>query len=239
MSLRRSAALLLPLLALSVVAACGGAQSPAGNLFKNPGLEEGESPWFSLSTEAWGARFQVSQAAAHGGTASALLEMRAEQATEGAKVFGVVQEVSPRRFPELVSGFYRVENWSRGTPKQYLQFVVIAIGDTNLPGGYPNHQIRFLLAGIDEPPFQISNAKFVFVNKEEPVTGRWVYFERNIKKDFEELWGAAPENFEKLRLLFEVRYDDKAAGSGNVKADVYYDDLYMGPASGNPNRPQG
>lgn len=38
---------------------------------------------------------------------------------------------------------------------------------------------------------------------------------------------------------FEVRHDDKAAGSGEVKADVFYDDLYVGPAAANPNRPEG
>jgi len=39
-------------------------------------------------------------------------------------------------------------------------------------------------------------------------------------------------------FFFEVRHDDKAAGSGEVKADVFYDDLYVGPAAANPNRPE-
>lgn len=47
-----------------------------------------------------------------------------------------------------------------------------------------------------------------------------------------------PEAFPKIHILFELRYDAKAAGSGEVKADVFHDDLYVGPAAANPNRPQ-
>jgi hypothetical protein len=76
------------------------------------------------------------------------------------------------------------------------------------------------------------------VGTEEPESGRWVYFERNVRQDFEELWGSAPEGFSYIRILFEVRYDDKPRGSDEVKADVFYDDLYVGPAGANPNRPE-
>jgi hypothetical protein len=206
------------------------------NLFHNPGFESGREPWCSLhATEV--PPFEVSQDFAHSGTSSAYLEMRVPAEEIGhAKVFYLVQEVTPQEFPELISGYYRVENWVKGTPKQYLQFVVIAFGDTNLTPVYTNHQIRYPLAGISEEPFEIANAFFVFLTKEEPKTGEWVYFERNIREDFEQLWGAAPEGFSKLRILFEVRYDDKEAGAA-AEADVYYDDLYMGPASENPNSP--
>ena len=51
------------------------------------------------------------------------------------------------------------------------------------------------------------------------------------------MWGAVPEGFDKMRVLFEVRYDEKQAGATPAEADVYYDDLYMGPASENPNQP--
>jgi hypothetical protein len=206
------------------------------NLFHNPGFESGREPWCSLHAMEVPS-FEVSQDFAHSGTSSAYLQMRvpAEEAGD-AKVFYLVQEVTPQDFPELISGYYRVENWVKGTPKQYLQFVVIAFGDTNLTPVYPNHQMRYPLAGISEEPFDIANAFFVFITKDEPKTGEWVYFERNIKQDFEQFWGAAPEGFSKLRILFEVRYDDKEAGAA-AEADVYYDDLYMGPASENPNHP--
>jgi hypothetical protein len=210
----------------------------SGNLFVNPSFENGADPWISLTTQAWGTPFRVTDAAAHSGKHSALLELRADREDTGAKVFGVVQEVSPGQFPELLSGYYRVEDWTRGTDKQYLQFVVIVMGPVGMPGDFPNYQIRYLLAGINEPPFQIANAHFVFVNEEEPVTGKWVYFERNIREDFQQLWGAVPQAYSGIRILFEVRYDDKQAGSGLAKADVLYDDLYVGPAAANPNKPE-
>jgi hypothetical protein len=37
--------------------------------------------------------------------------------------------------------------------------------------------------------------------------------------------------FDKLRILFEKRWDSKEAGSP-AEADAFYDDLYVGPASG-------
>ena len=219
--------------------ACVPQMPPEGqaNLFHNPDFESGGEPWCSLHPGEV-PPFAVSQDFAHSGESSALLRMRVPAEEGGkAKVFYLVQEVISDQFPELISGYYRVENWTKGTPKQYLQFVVIAFGVTNLPGGYPNHQIRYPLAGISEEPFSIGNAHFVFLSRDEPRQGEWVYFERNITQDFEELWGAAPQGFSKLRILFEVRYDDKQAGPAPAEADVYYDSLYMGPASENPNKP--
>ena len=202
------------------------------NLFRNPGLESGEDPWCSIHPP----KFEVSQNHSHSGQSSALLQMQASPETTGAKVYYLVQEVAPQEFPEFISGYCRVEKWTKGTPKQYLQFVVITFGAINMPGGFPNHQIRYPLAGISEDPFAIGNAFFVFIGREEPRIGQWVYFERNIKQDFQDLWGAVPEEFSKIRVLFEVRFDDKETGAA-AEAEVYYDDLYLGPASENPNRP--
>lgn len=238
--------------ALVFVAGCGdedggGAPAPtpqpgAGadvpeNVFENGSFEQGEAPWISLTTEAWGARFRLTDEVAHSGSHGALLEMRAPSEVDGTKVFGVVQEVSPSEFPEVLSGYYRVNSWERGTPKQYLQFAVVVFGSTNLTAEFSNHQIRYLLAGIGEPPFRISNARFVFVGTDEPRVGEWVYFERPIREDFREAWDAVPEGFSSIRVLFEVRYDDKQPGS-ELASDVVYDDLYMGPAAANPNSPE-
>jgi hypothetical protein len=76
----------------------------------------------------------------------------------------------------------------------------------------------------------ISNAHFVFLGREDPPLEQWVPFRVNVRDDFQRLWGAAPEGFEKIRVLFEVRYDSKAPGEAPA-ADVYYDDLYFGPAT--------
>ena len=215
------------------------------NLLHNGGFESGADPWCVL----YPPEFEVSQNYAHSGDSSALLQMRvpAETASEH-EVHYLVQQVVPNEFPELVSGYYRVENWSKGTPKQYLDFVVIVCRDgpegectqgaPNLSEGYGyNQQMRYPLAGISEDPFKIGNAHFVYVSKEEPRTGEWVYFEGNIKEDFLELWGAVPEGYDYIRVLFEVRFDDKQPGDTPAEADVYYDDLYMGSASDNPNQP--
>jgi hypothetical protein len=69
-----------------------------------------------------------------------------------------------------------------------------------------------------------------------PTTDGWVYFERNIRQDFLDQWGSVPEGFSSIRILFESRYEEKPAGA-EVAADVFYDDLYLGPADANPNRP--
>jgi hypothetical protein len=198
------------------------------NVLQNPGLEDGRDPWFSLKPPD----FVLSKDISHSGEASALLQLRGDEAEEGTKIGYLVQEISPEEMPQVLSGYYRVENWTKGTKVQYLQVVVIAFGVRNLPGGYPNHQIRYILAGIDSKPFEITNARFVFLSREDPPTGRWVKFERDVRRDFEELWGAAPQGFDKIRMLFEVRYDAKSVGEGPVEADVYYDDLYFGPGPG-------
>jgi len=215
------------------------------NLLHNAGLESGADPWCVLQPP----KFEVSQNYAHSGQASALLSMRVPaEAVSEHEVHYLVQQVVPKEFPELVSGYYRVENWSKGTPKQYLQFAVILCRDgpegectqgaANVSGGYGyNQQMRYPLAGISEDPFKIGNAHFVYISKEEPRTGEWVYFEGNIKEDFLELWGAVPEGYDYIRVLFELRFDDKQPGDTPAEADVYYDDLYMGPANDNPNQP--
>jgi len=212
----------------------GAYEPPVGsaNVFGNPGFEEDAQYWFALHEQT----VATSTTQAHSGRASAYLNMRDPAEATGAKVYYLVQEVAPAEFPELISGYYRVDNWMRGTEKQYLQFVVILFAPTNLGDLYPNYQIRFPLAGISEDPFPISNAYFIYLGKGEPRQGEWVYFEANIKQDFLEKWKAVPEGYSKIRVLFEVRYDDKETGAVS-EADVYYYDLYMGPASDNPNKP--
>jgi hypothetical protein len=210
-----------------------GAYSPSAgsaNLFGNPGMEEGTKYWFSLNED----QPIETASVAHSGQASAHLEMRDPSEATNTKVYYLIQEVDPAEFPELISGYYRVDNWQRGAEKQYLQFAVIAFAPTNLGNQYPNYQMRYPLAGISKAPFEIANAFFHFLGSDEPRQGEWVYFEANVKADFEQYWMAAPAGYSKIRVLFEVRYDDKAPGNA-AEADVYYDDLYMGPADANPN----
>jgi hypothetical protein len=103
------------------------------------------------------------------------------------RVYGVVQELGPGELPETLSGYYYVENWEQGTPKQYLQFVVIVTAATNIPQqvvdlNANNHQVRYILAGVDSQPTDIANSRYVMVSTEQPAVGRWVRFERNVRQ---------------------------------------------------------
>ena len=212
------------------VLACGSEAEPppAGdNLLANPGFEEGEEPWFSLASEAWGPPFRLSGDRAHSGESSAYLEM-SSAGGPATQVFGVVQEISPASFPARFSGYYLVDRWQRGSDLQYLQAVAI-VWNSDLPGGFSNHQVRYLLAGTDREPFTLANGRFVFVSKDEPAQGEWVRFDLPLAEDFERLWGAVPQRFERIRLLFEARYEGHTPAQPDVVADVYYDDLYVGP----------
>ena len=211
-------------------------RAPEENQFENGGFEGGRAPWCSLGTSAWGQPFSVSDKQAKSGERSALLELNSDGSEQTARVYGVVTEIAPDEFPEVLSGYYYVDGWERGSPKQYLQFVVIVWEADNAPAevAAPNHQVRYVLAGVESQPIEIANARFVIVGTGEPEQDRWVRFEQNIRQDFEELWGAVPEGFTRLRILFEVRWDERTPDDGPAAADVFYDDLYAGPAQGSP-----
>ena len=227
--------LLIALLLLLFLAGVSGCQQKTTkkpkepstpNLFENPGFEQGKKPWFSLTTPGWGPPFEVTSTLARSGKKSAYLKMRSE--VSGTQVFGAVQEISPEKLPEVVSGYYRIENWQKGIPLQYFQFVVIA-KKTDLPGGHANHQIRYILGGIKDKPFELENAKFVFVGPETPELKKWVRFERNLAEDFKAQWGAIPKKFSSIRVFLEARYEQKTPEQPEAIADVYFDDLYIGP----------
>lgn len=248
MRLSLIAALAALLCAAVVAAACGGddeggdsdgapqpTTGPQANVFQNPSFEDGAQPWFSLETEVWGSPFTVSQAQAQDGASSALVRLLSEEpGPVDARRFGVVQEVSPEQFPEFLSGNYYVEHWVKGTPKQYLQAVVIVFNAGNPPpeaAGANNYQIRYVLTGLDLEPFVIDNGRFVFLGRGEPELGRWIHFEANVREDFEELWGDVPEGYSMIRVLFETNFDDRLPSDPPSEADVYYDNLYFGDAA--------
>lgn len=209
---------------LVTLVACGDDGGSANaNLLQNPGFEAGAEPWFSMETSGWGEAFEVTDDLAHSGSHSALLKLRPGAEAAQHRVFGAVQTLTS--LPEWVSGYYRVEGWQKGTPLQYLQFVVIAIPEN----ASANVQIRYLLAGTDVEPFSIGNARFVFVGEDEPVTGQWVHFERDVAADFQQFWNGVPEGLKEVRVFFEARYDSETAVRPLVAGDVYYDDLYAGP----------
>ena len=243
-----------PLFALCAALGCAGLFGavrlvPRGfhdNLLANPGFEEGDTGWtYPLDSPYW-SRFEVVESPVHSGRRAAHLRLRAgpEDRTNAVWVDGVMQEPRPERFPDVVGGFYRVDTWEKGadTTSLYLQAVAIVWSDEAdavINGGTPsgsgiqNYQMRFYLAGVSEPPFLLANAKFDFVTKEPPRIGRWTYFEIPLREQFQRQWGLVPEHYDRLRVLFEARWDNRPAGS-QVAADVYYDDLFLGYVDGAP-----
>jgi hypothetical protein len=160
---------------MALLAAARAAQgdAPDTNQLANGGFESGRAPWYSLHPPD----FVLADARSRTGARSALLQMRAAPEQEGAQVRFLVQEISPAALPRHLSGWYLVEGWKTANVDAYLQLVVIAFDASNRPfADVSNHQLRYLLAGIDHEPFAVANAKFVFIEKSEPVLGECVHF---------------------------------------------------------------
>lgn len=219
---------------------------PDGNWFVNAGFEDGPDPWWSFAAEnpfAW-SHFSITEDRARGGRRSALLNMDSTRYEDpSVRIYGVIQEAASGAAPEKLSGWYRVEGWERGTTKQYLQVVVIVWNARRLPSGVRNagnYQMAYVLGGVDAAPLNITNRKFIMAHPEhgsavgdarESVQDEWIFFEFDLREDFRKHWGVEPRDFECLRVLFEVRYDDRKADEPPARARVYYDDLYLGSES--------
>jgi hypothetical protein len=243
-----------PFAAVLLLAAlgCGGLLAPEpitppgfhDNLLENAGFEDGEAGWsYPLDSPFWG-KFGVVESPVHGGRRAAHLRLRAgrEDRSKATWILGVMQEPAPERFPDVLGGYYRVETWDKGADVTdlYLQAVAIVwtrdagrIVDPQRPSALMNYQVRFYLAGISEPPFLLSNAKLRFVGKGEPELGRWIHFEIPLREAFEQEWGAVPAGYEKIRVLFEARWDNRPPGS-KIEADAYFDDLFLGYVDSTP-----
>jgi hypothetical protein len=209
---------------------------PSQNLLLNPGFEDGDAPWFSLQQPEW-SPFEISERFARGGDRSLLLPLRDDGSAANVRIAGAIQEVQPQQFPEFISGYYRVEGWEPdGVPFQYLQFVVV-VHDADYQDEFDVHEIRFPLAGAATEPFQLQNSRWLFLGRDPPREGRWVYFGYPLRQSFADKWAAAPTAWTKIALYLEVRYDGRTAEHSGMSGDVYFDDMYLGPQGGNPNRP--
>lgn len=236
------------------------AETERANLLRNGSFEEGQEPWFSFAERnpiSWGG-FDITDTRARTGARSARLVLDSTGNDRPTRIHGVIQEFRSEYAPNRLSGWYLVDEWQRGTPKQYIQVVVILWGARD-PSGVVrtanNLQIAYTLAGVEEPPLQIGNRRFVLSGPKDPVIGEWIPFEFNPRADFKAQWGVDITNFEFVRVLYEVRYDHMAratepapAGDSQpgdppatppstpvtpeppppARAIVYYDDLYAG-----------
>ena len=214
----------------------------ADNLLVNGSFEAGREAWFSLQGDSpYWRDFQISDTVALTGRHSARLSLDSLQSNaQGTWVWGVVRDVPTTRLPRRVSGAFRVHGWQQGTPNQYLQLAITLTpreeGFIVLPDKRMPLQVAWVLAGIDREPFRIANRKFIFAGPLEMPQDRWVTFEFDLHRDFQTAWGIVPDGFEKLRILFEARYDGWQPGQGEVSGDVFFDDLYLGDGT-EPNGP--
>jgi hypothetical protein len=205
------------------------------NRIVNGGFEAGAEPWRTLESPSW-RPFDISDTVARSGDRSLALTLQGDESETGTRIVGAVQEVRSFGFPEFVSGYYRVDEWQPTASFQYLQFVVIVRGG-QFGDAFQLHEIRFPIAGAARQPFELSNSRFVFLSRDPPETGEWTYFSYPLARAFERHWGHVPQTWDSLEVLFEVRYDGKTAEQSPTRAQVYFDDLYLGPQLLNPNRP--
>lgn len=205
------------------------APGPAGNRFRNPSFEEGREPWFSLDNPFW-AGFVVTASQAHSGGHSALLRLRSGDGGLPTTVQGLVAEIDADPLPRRLSGWYRVGDWQRGAPSQFVQIVVSVRGAANLDAETPK-QMAYVLTGVLDPVPEIPFRPFIFLGDAEPRRETWVPFDVDPAADHLEHYGVIPESYDRLRIFFEARFERREAASADpVVADVYFDDLYLGDA---------
>jgi hypothetical protein len=210
-----------------------------GNLLANPGFEAGREGWSYPTYSKYWKDFEIVDVGARTGRGAALLRLEREAGSRPRRteIVGVVQELRPEVFPERLGGWYRVERWEKdpGPTDLYLQVVVIVWDDPRIATivqserpvkNLRNYQVRYYLIGLEEPPFELLNARLEFFDKGAPTLGEWTHFELPLRADFERLWGVVPEGYDRLRILFEARWDNMPADA-SLQADVYYDDLYL------------
>lgn len=190
------------------------------NILIDPGFETSDPPaWRSLNNSPLVSSTEL----ARSGERSAAL------ASDGADSVAV-QTVSVSEMPEFLSGYYRVEEWP-DSADAYLQFTVRAAG----AGVEPVRALRFLIAGAaEEPEPPAPEVRFVFLSRDRPVVGEWTYFAYPVREAFVTRALAVPTGFSAIDITVEAR----SSGGGGEPITAYFDDLYLGPQAGNPNRPR-
>jgi hypothetical protein len=215
-----------------------------GNQLRNPGFEAGTQGWGGIE-QGDSVAFEVVGAPVHSGRGAAHLvaSWRPGSRERPVSVRSATQEISPPRFPDRIAGWYRVDRWEDASDEGalQLQIIVSAIGDPRTreivkshdpdgPEVHPkleNFQLRYQLAGPTEAPQDGGNIKNRVIGSGPPDLESWLRFDLPVKSDFGQRWGSVPANYRQLRIMFAVRWDDKAEGAA-LHADVYYDDLFFG-----------
>lgn len=244
----------MTLMLLATIAALAG-QPENGNLLVNGSFEEpAEEPaelnpdrigeWWSFEgpKRPYWRGFERTDEQAKDGDYSVKLTLDSdENPNTSALIVGAIQNLDIEAMPEELSGWVRVDDWKRGTMRQYVQIVVIVWNVTdNFPPEQPhkNYQVAYTFAGVEKPPLEISNRKFQLLNNTIGLAndkggvneGEWFHFDLNPRQDFQRLWGVDPSDFQYIRVLYEVRYDGRDDKfETDAKAKVYWDGLHFGP----------
>ncbi len=200
------------------------------NILVNSGFEQAMNGWKWLDwSKGWSA-YEHDTQHAYEGKGSVHFPVRSD--ARQTIVWGVVQEPTlTEDIPECIEGYYYVDSWDSGAWKQYMQLVVIDLSHS-LGENQGQAQLRYIISGTTTPPLSISNAQYLFaekVRRERPVLKKWTKFSVNPRADFENSWQYTPTAGAKLRVLFEARYDGHRGDQAPASADVYFDNLYMGP----------
>ncbi|HSA59425.1 MAG TPA: hypothetical protein VLJ37_07035 [bacterium] len=218
------------LLSLAVLTALvPNARAGEPNLVLNPSFED-DTAWTSRQHPGWH-RFELTPKRPHSGRRCAQTVLEKHPVTEGAQIWGALQEFKVSKLPRKIGVWYRIENWKQATGKQYVQ-VVVMIHDKRLEKltTQPQMQVRYILAGLSEPPYPNPvNGRYLMAGPKKPRQGRWVHFERNLVDDFVKAWGWYPENFQRMEIFLEARYDEPVPEGIKVTGEVYWDDAILMP----------
>ena len=227
-SMHRSIASLVTLLLFG----CAHSFERGENLLINGSFEEGKPPWFDFheTGNPYWAEFSITDDYVYHGVRGARLALDSKAFGTSVGISGAIQEIATERFPRWLSGHFRVQRWNRGTSKQYVQLVVMALKPSNFAEFREiSIQTAIILAGVEQPPLDMGNRRFRITGPVEPQLHEWIPFEIDLHELFEELWSGVPEGFEKIRFFIEVRFDQfDPQADERVIALVYFDDLYLG-----------
>lgn len=236
---------MLALCALAVTAAsCGVLKAPPplptatpshANLLVNGGFESGAEGWTPIPAESSGP-VDVTHTVAHDGKLSLALHLRGGGVAGAGRTTGAGQPLNAQAFPEVISGFYRVDRWQSKAASQNVRFVMSVRGG-DFDNGPGVHQVRFVIAGSDAAATLLPEVTQVYLSRAAPPLRRWAYFGYPVKQAFIDRFGKAPTRWERIDVSVEAGYDGELGGEPGVSADVFFDDLYAGPLAQNPNRP--
>lgn len=205
------------------------------NVLVNPGFEAGADPWFAPSPD-W-QPFSVDNLRPRTGTLSLDLQIAADGRTAPSAVSGAAQRIQEDVFPEFLSGYYFVDAWQPGEAVPYLSVTLSIVGGDD-PDGAAIHELRLMLAGARQALRPLESGAYVFLSRDEPAIGEWVYFAYPVLEAVRSALGWDPLGWQYVDVAFELRYDrERPAASGAAR--VYYDDLYLGPQALSPNPPDG